>query len=74
MLKQFIVISLLTSIGTLTLAQEVGVPQSQAATAPQPQAAASAPKKHKYFHAPKLRRGATAAVDPETSPDKKGGQ
>ena len=44
------------------------------ATAADPAASSAAtPKKHKYLHAPKLRKGATAASNPEASPDKKGG-
>ena len=38
-----------------------------------PDSAASAPKKHKWVHAPKLHKGATPASNPETSFDKKGG-
>jgi len=64
MLKQILLATLLTSTVSAVLAQ--------AASAPAPAAAASAPKKHR-LHAPKLRKGATPAVNPETSPDKKGG-
>ena len=43
-------------------------PAASAATATTP-----APKRHK-LHAPKLRKGATAASNAETSPFKQGGQ
>jgi hypothetical protein len=64
MLKPVLAIALLT----LT----VSIAFAQAASAPATSAAASAPRKHR-LHAPKLRPGATPAVNPETSPDKKGG-
>jgi hypothetical protein len=41
-----------------------------AASAPGPSSAASAKRR---WHAPKLRPGATPAINPEASPDKKGG-
>ena len=64
MLKHVLAVALLSLTASMALAQ--------AASAPAPSAAASAPKKHR-LHAPKLRAGATAAINPETSPDKKGG-
>ena len=66
MFKQTISAALLTAMASVVFAQ--------AAPAPAADPAASAPKKHKYLHAPKLRKGASAAVDPEKAPDKKGGQ
>jgi hypothetical protein len=67
MLKTILVAMLASSAASLVMAQS-------AASAPAPSAAASTPKKHKYLHAPRLRPGASAAVNPEASPDKKGGQ
>jgi len=64
MLKQILLTTLLTSTVSAVLAQ--------AASAPAPAADASAPKKHR-LHAPKLRPGATPAVNPQTTLDKKGG-
>ena len=64
MLKPVLAIALLSLTASMAFAQ--------AASAPAPSTAASAPRKHR-LHAPKLRHGATPAVDPETSPDKKGG-
>ncbi|MCK9689470.1 hypothetical protein [Scleromatobacter humisilvae] len=66
MVKSFIAAALLTSLASLALAQ------APAASAPAAADAASTPKKHR-LHAPKLRKGATPAVNPEASPDKKGG-
>ena len=64
MLKQFAAIALLASVTSMASAQ--------AASSPAPKDAASAPKKHR-LHAPRLRPGAKPAVNPEASPDKKGG-
>ena len=64
MLKPVLAIALLSLTASVVFAQ--------AASAPAPTTAASAPRKHR-LHAPKLRPGATPATNPETSPDKKGG-
>ena len=64
--KPIILAVLLASFAATSFAQD------SAASAPAP--AASSAKKHKWApHAPKLRKGATAAVNPQASPDKKGG-
>ncbi len=65
MTKTIILVPLLAAAVSISFAQTA---------APDPAASsAAASKKHKWIHAPKLRKGATAASNPETSPDKKGG-
>lgn len=62
MTKTFIVAALLSSFAAVSFAQ---------ASAPE---AASAPAKHaKHAKAHKMKKAASAATNPEASPDKKGG-
>lgn len=68
--KSIIIAALLCAGLSISSAQSAA-PDS---AAPAPATAASAPKKHKVFHAPKLRKGATAASNPEATPFKQGGQ
>jgi len=65
--KSIVVASLLAMSASVALAQSAATPASG------PAASASAPAKRKIFHAPKLRKGATPATNPELSADKKGG-
>lgn len=65
MTKAFILLPLLAAAASISFAQPAA-PDVAASSA-------SAPKRHKILHAPKLRKGATAASNPEASPDKKGG-
>ncbi len=65
MTKTLIVAALLSSFAAVSFAQDAA-PAADAASAPAKHA-----KKHK---AHKMHRAASAAVNPETSPDKKGGQ
>ncbi len=68
--KSLIIAALLSAGVSLSFAQSA-TPDAGASA---PAAASHAPKKRKLFHAPKLRKGATAASNPETSPFKQGGQ
>jgi len=58
-------------LASLLAASLAASAQTAASSAAPATPAASAPK-HK-LHAPKLRKGATPATNPETTPDKKGG-
>ncbi len=65
MTKTLIVAALLSSFAAVSFAQD-------AASAPE---AASAPAKHMKKHrVHKMHKAASAATNPEASPDKKGGQ
>ena len=63
MTKTLLVAALLSSFAAVSFAQ--------GATAAGD--AASAPAKHKHHHAHKAKKAASAATNPEASPDKKGG-
>jgi hypothetical protein len=68
--KSIIIAALLSAGLSVSFAQSA----TQGVAASAPAAASPAPKKRKLFHAPKLRKGATAASNPEASPFKQGGQ
>jgi len=65
MLKPLLTVTLLSALASVAIAQS--------ASAPDPQASAPVAKKKHRLHVPRLRPGASAAVNPETSADKKGG-
>jgi hypothetical protein len=68
--KSIIIAALLSAGLSISFAQ----PAAPDAAASKATAADSTPKKRKLFHAPKLRKGATAASNPTTTPFKQGGQ
>ena len=68
--KSIIIAALLSAGLSISFAQSA----TPDAAASAPAAASPTPKKHKVFHAPKLRKGATAASNPQASPFKQGGQ
>ncbi len=68
--KSIIIAALLSAGLSISFAQSA----TADAAASTPAAASPTPKKHKVFHAPKLRKGATAASNPQASPFKQGGQ
>jgi len=63
MTKTFIVAALLSSFAAVSFAQGASAPAD----------GASAPAKHKHHKAHHAKKAASAATNPEASPDKKGG-
>ena len=72
MLKYLFICAALATAAASSFAQSTAATGDAAATPPE--AAASKPAKHKWIKKLRSHKPGASAVNPETSPDKKGGQ